>query len=150
MIDPYTAFGLVGSIEQLVDFGLKIISNAREISSTGLPAEYKTLENIANDVTVQTKRLSARQADSLISGCLSEDEQVRDFREETEIEALEKRLNDLRDELALHMSISTNVGQRDLFDSLKSLDQSGKLTFEAISQNNKLLKEFMEQNKSSA
>jgi hypothetical protein len=69
---------------------------------------------------------------------------------QTEIKALENRLNDLRDELALHMSISTNVGQRDLFDSLKSLDQSGKLTFEAISQNNKLLKEFMEQNKSSA
>ena len=69
---------------------------------------------------------------------------------QTEIKALEKRLNDLRDELALHMSISTNVRQRDLFDSLKSLDQSDKLTFEAISQNSKLLKEFMEQNKSSA
>lgn len=69
---------------------------------------------------------------------------------QTQIKALEKRLNDLRDELALHMSISTNVRQRDLFDSLKSLDQIGKLTFEAISQNNKLLKEFMEQNKSSA
>jgi hypothetical protein len=85
MIDPYTAFGLVGSIVQLVDFGLKIISNAREISSTGLPAEYKTLENIANDVTVLTKRLSATQTGSLISGCLSEDEQVRDSREEIEI-----------------------------------------------------------------
>jgi hypothetical protein len=68
---------------------------------------------------------------------------------QTEIKALEKRLNDLRDELALHISISTNVHQKDLFDSLKSLDQSGKLTFEAISQNNRLLKEFMEQNKSS-
>jgi hypothetical protein len=69
---------------------------------------------------------------------------------QTEIKALEKRLHDLRDELALHMSISTNVRQRDLFDGLKSLDQSSKLTFEAISQNNKLLKELMEQNKSSA
>jgi hypothetical protein len=68
---------------------------------------------------------------------------------QTEIKALEKRLNDLRDELALHISISTNVRQRDLFDGLKSLDQIGKLTFEAISQNNKLLKDFMEQNKSS-
>jgi hypothetical protein len=69
---------------------------------------------------------------------------------QTEIKALEKRLSDLRDELALRMSISTNVRQRDLLDSLRSLDQSGKLTFEAISQNNKLLKEFIEQNKSSA
>ena len=68
---------------------------------------------------------------------------------QTEVKALEKRLNDLRDELALHISISTNVHQKDLFDSLKSLDQSGKLTFEAISQNNKLLKELVEQNKSS-
>jgi hypothetical protein len=69
---------------------------------------------------------------------------------QTQIKALEKRLYDLRDELALHMSISTNVRQRDLFDSLQSLDQIGNLTFEAVSQNNKLLKELIEQNKSYA
>ena len=77
MVDPYTAFGLVGTIVQLVDSGLRIISNAREISSAGLPAEYKKLEVITNDVTVLTKRLSTTQSDILISGCLSEDEQVR-------------------------------------------------------------------------
>jgi hypothetical protein len=81
MLDPYVAFGLVGNIVQLVDFGLKIISNAREISSTGLPAEYKHLETIANSVTVLTKTLSTTQSGSLISGCLSEDEQVRDSQE---------------------------------------------------------------------
>jgi hypothetical protein len=81
MLDPYTAFGLVANIVQLVDFGLKIISNAREISSTGLPTEYKHLETIANSVTVLTKTLSTTQSGSLISGCLSEDEQVRDSRE---------------------------------------------------------------------
>jgi hypothetical protein len=85
MLDPYVAFGLVGNIVQLVDFGLKIISNAREISSTGLPAEYKKLEIIANDVTVLTKTLSTTQSGILISGCLSEDEQVRDSPEKIEI-----------------------------------------------------------------
>jgi hypothetical protein len=81
MLDPYTAFGLVANVVQLVDFGLKIISNAREISSTGLPAEYKTLEIIANNVTVLTKTLSTTQSSGLISGCLSEDEQVKDSRD---------------------------------------------------------------------
>ena len=85
MLDPYTVFGLVGNIVQLVDFSLKIISNAREISSTGLPAEYKKLEVIANDVTVLTKTLSTTQSGIPISGCLSEDEQVRHSREKTEI-----------------------------------------------------------------
>ena len=85
MLDPYTAFGLVANVVQLVDFGLKIISNAREISSTGLPAEYKTLEIIANNVTVLTKTLSTTQSGGLISGCLSEDEQVRDSREKAGI-----------------------------------------------------------------
>jgi hypothetical protein len=85
MVDPYTAFGLVGTIVQLVDSGLRIISNAREISSTGLPAEYKKLEIIANDVTILTKTLSTTQSSIVISGCLSEDEQVRDSREKTEI-----------------------------------------------------------------
>lgn len=83
MLDPYTGIGLVANIVQLVDFGLKIISNAREISSTGLPAEYKHLESIANNVTVLTKTLSTTQSGSPISGCLSEDEQVRDSREKT-------------------------------------------------------------------
>ena len=77
MLDPYTAFGLVRNIVQLVDCGLRIISNAREISITGLPAEYKSLEIIANNVMVLTKTLSTTQSGSLISGCLSEDEQVR-------------------------------------------------------------------------
>ena len=81
MVDPYTAFGLVGTIVQLVDSGLRIISNAREISSTGLPAEYKKLEIIANDVTILTKTLSTTQSGIVISGCLSEDERVRDSRE---------------------------------------------------------------------
>src|SRR2546430_1262792 len=76
MLDPYTAFNLVANILQLVDFGLKIVSNAREISSIGLPTEYKHLETIANSVTFLTKTLSTTQSGSLISGCLSEDEQV--------------------------------------------------------------------------
>jgi hypothetical protein len=85
MLDPSTAIGLVGTIVQLVDSGLRIISNAREISNTGLPAEYKKLEIITNDVTVLTKKLSTPQSDILISGCLSEDEQVRNPREKVEI-----------------------------------------------------------------
>jgi hypothetical protein len=67
-----------------------------------------------------------------------------------EIKALEKRLNELRDELVFHVSIATNVRQKDMIDSLKSLDQIAKIDFEAMSQNNKLLKESIEQNKSSA
>lgn len=76
MLDPFTALGLVGNIVQLIDVGLKIISNAREISNSALPVEYKHLQIIANDVTVMTRKLSATQHVSMISGCLSEEEQV--------------------------------------------------------------------------
>jgi hypothetical protein len=80
MPDPYTALGLAVNIGQLVDFSLKIISNAREISRTGLPAEYRKLEINASHVTVLTKKLSTTQSGSLMPGCLSEDEQVSDSR----------------------------------------------------------------------
>jgi len=80
MLDPCTAIGLAGNLAQLVDFSLKIISNAREISRTGLPAEYKRLEINANHVTILTKKLSTTQSGNLIPGCLSEDEQVSNSR----------------------------------------------------------------------
>ena len=57
-MDPITALGVAGSIVQLVDFGIKVVSKGNKIyhSGDGSTAENHDLENVANDlVLIQTR-----------------------------------------------------------------------------------------------
>ena len=58
-LDPLTAIGLIGNIVQFVDFGLKIVSKAREVrnSTTGALAENVDTERIATDLIQLTSAL---------------------------------------------------------------------------------------------
>lgn len=50
MLDPLTALGLVSNIAQLVDFGMTLVSDAREISELGSTSEHEHIRTIVNDM----------------------------------------------------------------------------------------------------
>ena len=63
-LDPLIAIGLVGNIVQFVEFGLKIVSKAREVhkSSTGTLSENVDTEHIAADLIELTTSLQATES----------------------------------------------------------------------------------------
>ena len=77
-MDPITALGVAGSIVQLVDFALKVVSKGNKIyhSGDGSTAENHDLETVTNDlVLIQTRlRQSLRPVD--VSCALSQEDQA--------------------------------------------------------------------------
>lgn len=75
-MDPITALGIAGSVVQLVDFGIKVVSKSKKIyrSGDGTLERNHDLESVASDLLViQTKlRQSLRPLES--QGPLSEDD----------------------------------------------------------------------------
>jgi hypothetical protein len=77
-MDPITALGVAGSIVQLVDFGIKVVSKGNKIyhSGDGLTAENHDLEIVANDLVLIQTRLRQSLHPLGAPGPLSEDEQA--------------------------------------------------------------------------
>jgi len=77
-MDPITALGVAGSIVQLVDFGIKVVSKGNKIyhSGDGSTAENHDLENVANDLVLIHTRLRQSLHPFGAPGPLSEDEQA--------------------------------------------------------------------------
>lgn len=77
-MDPITALGVAGSIVQLVDFGIKVVSKGNKIyySGDGSTAENHDLENVANDLVLIQNRLRQSLYPLGVYGPLSEDEQA--------------------------------------------------------------------------
>ena len=77
-MDPITALGVAGSIIQLVDFGIKVVSKGNKIyhSGDGTTAENHDLENVANDLVLIQTRLRQSLHPFGAHGTLPEHEQA--------------------------------------------------------------------------
>jgi hypothetical protein len=77
-MDPLTALAVAGSIVQLVDFGIKVVSKGNKIyhSGDGSTAKNHDLEIVANDLVLIQTRLRKSLHPLGAYGPLSEDEQA--------------------------------------------------------------------------
>lgn len=57
MLDPLTALGLATNVVQLVDFGLKACTKARDLAETGTTEDYNHLEDLIRQNLTLTEDL---------------------------------------------------------------------------------------------
>ncbi len=74
-MEPLAALSIASSIVQFVDFGLKILSKARDIHRDGSIVEHKDLLTVAEDVKDHTTRLN-KEVSSIPAGALSDEEKA--------------------------------------------------------------------------
>jgi hypothetical protein len=59
-MDPATCLGIVSAVVQLVDFGIKLVSEGKELynSASGASKENLELEKITSDLSLMSQKLS--------------------------------------------------------------------------------------------
>jgi hypothetical protein len=50
MLDPWTALSLAACIAQFIDFGTKLVADAKEIRESGSPSNVLDLSNVTADL----------------------------------------------------------------------------------------------------